>query len=86
MTHNNDYLCTSMPWEVEKPIIQNAGAFYLQPRCMSIITVQTPMDLNSQHFYELDTSDDLLDGLIPFSQKVNHNYHKLLKIPILNTS
>ena len=32
MTHNSNYLCTSIPLEVTKCIIQNAGALYLQPR------------------------------------------------------
>ena len=53
MTHNSNYLCTSIPLEVTKHIIQNEGAFSLQSRCVSIITVQAPTELKSQHMYML---------------------------------
>ena len=71
-----------------KPIIHNAGAFYLQCGCVSIITVQISTELNSQYIFKLDTSEDLLDGLIPLvvDHKVNCKYPKLLKIPAINTS
>ena len=42
ITYNNKYLCTSTPLIDTKPVIQNAGEFYLQARSVSIITVQTP--------------------------------------------
>ena len=87
MTHNKCFLCTRIPFEATKPIIQNAGAFHLQPKCVSIITVQAPTELKPQHIYELSTSDDLSDGLIPLAvnHKVNHKNPKLLNIHVLNT-
>ena len=42
MTQNTNYLCTSKPSEVTKPIVQKVGTFYLQPSSVSIITVQAP--------------------------------------------
>ena len=39
MTHDRKYLCTSTPSKVTKPIIQNEGAFHLQPRSVSVFTV-----------------------------------------------
>ena len=71
-----------------KPIIHNAGAFHLQPRSISVIMIQTPTALDTQHIYQLDTSDNLPLGLIPLAvdHKINHKYPKSLSIPILNTA
>ena len=85
ITYNNTYLCTSMPSTIPKPIVQNAGAFYLQTRGISIHTVQTPTEVKPK-YYKPSTSDDLPSDLIPLavSHKINHKYPKLLNIPILN--
>ena len=86
MTHNNNYLCISLPSTVTKPIVQNSGAVYLQSRSMPIITVQAPMELNPRHSYELSSSDDLSLGLIPLAvdHRINHKCPKSLNIPILS--
>ena len=88
MTHNDNYFCTSILSEITKPIFQNAGAFYLQLRRVSIITVQTVTELKPQQTYKLNTSDDLPDGLIllAVNHKVTNKYLKLLIIPVINTS
>ena len=87
MIYNSNYLHTGIPSKVTKPIIQNAGAFYSQPRSVSIFTVQAPTELKPQHIYKLNTSDDLLDGVIPLPvDKVNHKYPKFLSIHLLNKS
>ena len=54
-----DTYVPSMPSTDTKPIIHNAGAFFLQPRGISVITVQTPTELNTQHIYTPHASDDL---------------------------
>ena len=59
ITYNNKYLCACMLSTDRKPIIHNAGASNLQPRSISVITVQTPIELNTQHIYALDASNDL---------------------------
>ena len=68
-----------MPLINIKPIICNAGAFYLQPRSISVITVHTPPELNVQHVYALDASHDLPLGLIPIAvdHKINHKHPKV---------
>ena len=74
MTHGSNYLCTSIPLKVTTPIVQNAGAFYLSSRSLSVITVQAPAELKPQQIYEFNASNDLLDGLIPLAvdHKVSH--------------
>ena len=62
-----------------KPITCNVGAFYLQPRSISVIMIQTPTDLNTQCIYALNTS-------LAVYHKINHKYPKSLSIPILNTT
>ena len=52
---------------------------------MSIITVQASTELKSQPIYELNTNHNLPDGLIPLLVDLKVN-HKLLNIPVLNTS
>ena len=59
MTHNNAYLCTSIPLKVKKPIVGNGGVFYLQLGCVSITTAETLIELNSQHFCELEWTDTI---------------------------
>ena len=59
MTRDNNYICTSILLKVTKPIVQTAEEFYLQPRSVSVITVQAPTELKPQHKYELTTSDTL---------------------------
>ena len=84
----NKYLCTSMPSTDSKPIIYNAGEFYLQPRSISVRMVQTPTELDTQHIYSLDASGDHPLSITPlvFEQKINHKYPKSLCIPILNAA
>ena len=88
MMYDSNYLCTSIPPKLTKLIVQNTGAFYLQPRSVSVITVQAPMELKPQQIYDLNTSNDLLDGLILLAihHKTNHKYHKLLNTSVLNAS
>ena len=87
ITHNKTYLCISLPSTITKPILQTAGAFYLQPRSISIIIVQAPINLEPQCICEFSTSNDLPLGLIPLAvnHKINHKYPKLLNTYILNT-
>ena len=67
---DNNYLCTNIPSMVTKPKVWNAGAFYLQLRGVSVITVQAPTELKSHYICELFASDDLPLHLIPLA--VNH--------------
>ena len=55
---------------------------------MSVITVQIPTGLNTQHIYALYASDDLPLDLIPLAvdDKINHKYPKSLSIPVFNTT
>ena len=63
MTHNNNYLCTSILLEVTKPNFQNAGTFYLQPRWVSMTTVQEWTELKSQHIFQLNIRwTDIISG------------------------
>ena len=70
-----------------KAIICNAGAFNLQSRSISAITVQTPTELNTPHTYALSASDDLPLGLIALAtdHTINHKHLMFLSIPRLNT-
>ena len=87
MTHNSNYLCTNIPSKVTHPMIWNAWAFYLK-WSLSIIITQTPTELKPQYIYELNTSDNLPDELIPLAvdYKVSHMYPRLLNIPVLSAS
>ena len=86
ITHDNTYLCTSILLTIAKLIVCNAGAFYLQPTGISIITVWVPTKLKPQYIYELSTSNDIPSELIPLAidHKTNNKYPRLLNIPILN--
>ena len=55
-----------MPSTDSKQIICNAEVFYLQQRSVSVIMVQTPTELYTQHIYALDSiyAHDLPLGLI----------------------
>ena len=46
-----------------------------------------PTELNTQHIYQLNTSDNLASGLNPLAvdHKIHDKYPKLLHIPLLNT-
>ena len=71
-----------------QPIIHNAGTFYLQPRSISVKTVQTPSELNTQHIYAFNASNNLPLGIIPsaVNHKISHKYPKSLSLPVLNTA
>ena len=88
MTHDSDHLCISIPPKVTRPFIQTAEAFSLQPRSVSVITVQAQTKEKLQCIYELNMSNDLLDGLTPLAvdHKIDHKYPKQLNIPVLITS
>ena len=57
----------------------------LPPRSVSLISVKAPM-LNTRHLYQLDAADNLPADTIPLAveHKIDHNYPKLLWIPLLN--
>ena len=65
----------------------NAVVLQLPSRSIFILKVQTSTELNTQHTYLLNASDDLPSGLITqaVDHKIHHNYPKLLNIPLLNT-
>ena len=60
---------------------------HLPSRSITVISVQAPTELNTNHIYQLDTKDDLLSGIIPLAvdHKIDHKYPKSLKMPLLNT-
>ena len=70
-----------------EPIVQNTRALTLPPSSISLISVQSPTELNLKYLYQLDTADDLPSGIIPLvvHHKIGHKYPKILKIPLLNT-
>ena len=51
MTPNNNYLYTSITSAATDPTVYSAVEFYLQPRNISIITVQAPTELKPQYIY-----------------------------------
>ena len=73
---DNTYFCTSIPLTIINPIVQNAGAFYLQPRGILKIIVQAPTELKPQYIYKLSASDDLPSDLVTlaFDCKINNKY------------
>ena len=87
MTHKNSYFCISIPSQVRSLSIEMQEHLLAIQVCVNHHSSNTNR-IKSQHMYELDSSDDLPDGLIPLAvnHKVNHTYSKLLKIPVLNTS
>ena len=78
ITHNNKYLHTSTSSAESKPIICIAGALYLQPRSISLIMVQTPVELDTEDIYTLNASDNLPSGIFPLAVdfKNDHKYPK----------
>ena len=70
-----------------EPTVQNAGALELPSRSISVIAVQAPTELNTQHIYQLNASDDLLSGIIPLAvnHRIHEKYQKMLEIFLLNT-
>ena len=64
------------------------GEINLQAVSISVIMFQTPNELDEQHIYVLDASDDLPLGLIPLAvdHKNDPKYPKLLSIPVMNTT
>ena len=51
------------------------------------MSVQASTELDMKHLYQLDAVDDLPSGIIPLAvdHKIDHEYPKLLKTPLLNT-
>ena len=88
ITHNNKYLCTSTASSDAKAIIHNVGALWLQPRSLSVIKVQAPTELDTQHIHQLNASDDLLSYIIPQADghRIHDKYPKFLSMVILNTA
>ena len=70
-----------------KPIAQKAGALILTSRCITVISVQAPIELNTKYINQLDAVDDLPSGIIPLAvdHKIDHKYPKLLRTSLLNT-
>ena len=70
-----------------EPIIQNARALQLPQRSIFIIAVPTSTEMNAKHIYQLNSSDDLLPGIILLAadHRIHHRYPKLLNMPLLNT-
>ena len=70
-----------------EPIIQNTGALQLPLRSISVIEVQAPTEINAQHIYQLNPSDDLLSDIIALAvnHKIHHKYPRLLNISLHNT-
>ena len=64
------------------------GGLHLQTRRISVITVQIPVELKTQHIYQLNAGDYLLLCLIPLAvdHRIHHKYPKMLSIPILITA
>ena len=64
------------------PIVENAGALQLPLRSISVTAIQAPTELNTQHIYQLNASDDLPLGLIllAVNQRIHHKYTELLNI------
>ena len=71
-----------------EPIIHNAGTLHLPLRSIPIIAVHAPTELSTQHIHQLNTSDDLLSGLIPLAMdhRNHQKYLKMLNIPLLITA
>ena len=86
-SHNNEFLYTNTPSTEATPISHNARTFYLQPRSISVLIVQAPTELNTQHIYALNASGNPPSGLIPLAvdNKIKHKYPNALNIPIHNT-
>ena len=82
-----NFYTQALPSSNTEPTIQNSGAFILQPRSISIISVQGATELNTWHLYQLNAADDLPSGNIPLAvdHKIGHKYPKLLKITLLHT-
>ena len=62
--------------------------FCLQPGSILVITVQNPTELDTQHIYTLNASNDLPLGLIflVVDHNIDHKYPKSLSILILDTA
>ena len=64
--------------------MSNAGALPSQLRSILVITIQASTELSTQHIYQLNTSVDLLSGLIPLAvdHRIHHKYLQLLSTSI----
>ena len=87
ITHNNNFLCTNISSSNTEPIFWNSGVFILPLRSILIILVQAPTEWNTWLLFQLDATDDLPSGIIPFAvdHKIDYKYPKLLQIPLPNT-
>ena len=65
ITHNNKFLYTSTASSNMASIGWSSGTLILPPRSISAISVQAPTELDTKHLYQLDTTADLLSGIIP---------------------
>ena len=86
MTHNNSYLCISIPSKATKTYSLKCSSVLLTTQeCVNHHSPSTNKFKTTAH-YELSTSDDLPLGLIhvTVNYRINHKYLKLLSIPILN--
>ena len=86
ITHNNKFLCRSIPSSNTESIIHNSRSTMLPPRSVSVISVKVSTKLNTRHLYQLNAADKLLPHIIPLAvdHKIYHNNVKLKCIPLLN--
>ena len=87
ITHNNKFLCTSIPSSNTKVIIYNSGSAILPPRSVSVISEKVKTKLNTRYLYQLNATDNLPCGILPLvvDHKIDHKYPNLIRIPLLNT-
>ena len=81
-----NFLCTSTASSSLEPIVGNAGELTLPTRGISIILVEAPTELNTNHLYQLNAIADLLSGIasLAVDHRIDHMYSYLLKISLLN--
>ena len=88
MVHDSNYLCNSIPSKGKKPY--HLKGMSILPTTQKCVSYHSPIkrEFKPKHIYELNTSNDLPDQVIPIAvdHSINHKYPILLNTPVLNTS
>ena len=85
---NRQMVVQSIPTPTTEPIIKNKGKIKLSPHSITVISIKTPPNKNTNQIYKINYRFPLLSGMIPIDivHRFDNKVPCELKIPILNTN
>ena len=78
----------SIPSPTIEPVIKTKGKIKLNPHSITVVSVETPPNIDTSQVYELNHKFPLPSGVIPIDiiHKFDNKVPYELKMPILNTN